>query len=81
MSLLLQKKTNLRNYVVVGNEDTQELLASNTFGKVTQIKVAYNYVWFKVKNKQLICNENVHYNQISRLLENILMSTLPIMGT
>jgi hypothetical protein len=54
------KKTNLRNYVVIGNKDTQKILANNTFGKVTQIKVAY--VWFKVKNKHLLCTEN-EYNQ------------------
>jgi hypothetical protein len=47
-------------YVLIGNEDAHELLANNTFGKVTQIKVAY--VWFKIKTKQLLCTEN-EYNQ------------------
>jgi hypothetical protein len=52
---ILKKNANLRNYVVIGNEDAQDL-ANNTFGKVKQIKV--EYVWFKVKKKQLLCTFN-----------------------
>ena len=57
---ILTTNLNLRNYVVVGNEDTHELIVNNAFGKVTQIKVAS--VMFQVKNKQLLCTEN-EYNQ------------------
>jgi len=59
-SVYSNKKLNLRNYVVIGNKDAQDLLANSIFGKVTQIKVAN--VWFKVKNRQLLCGEN-EYNQ------------------
>ena len=50
----------LRNYVVIGNEDAQELLANNIVGQVTPTKVVY--VWFKVKNTHFLCTEN-EYNQ------------------
>jgi hypothetical protein len=54
---ILTKNANLRKYVVIGNEDAQDLLlTNNTFGKGKQIKV--EYVWFKVKKKQLLCTFN-----------------------
>ena len=50
------KNSNLRNHVVIGNEDAQDLLANDFFGRVKEIKV--EYVWFKVKKQQLLCTYN-----------------------
>jgi hypothetical protein len=55
------KNLNLRNYFVIRNEDAQDLLANNIFGRVKQINV--EYVWFKVKNIQHFCTQNEYkYN-------------------
>ena len=66
---ILTKNANLRNYDIIGNEDAQDLLANNTFGRVKQIKV--EYVWFKVKKKQLLCTLNeydVNFENISKYI-------------
>ncbi len=62
---ILKKNANLRNYVILGNEDAQDLLSNNTFGRVKQIKV--EYVWFKVKKKQLLCTLNEYYKNIQTI--------------
>ena len=62
---ILTKNANLRNYVILGNEDAQDLLSNNTFGRVKQIKV--EYVWFKVKKKQLLCTLNEYYKNIQTI--------------
>ncbi len=59
---MLKKNPNLRNYVVIGNKDVQDLLANEMFlisnQRVKAIHV--EYVWFTVGYKQLLCtlNEN-----------------------
>ena len=40
------KNYKIQNYVIIGNEDAQELLANDMFGRFKEIKV--DYVWFKV---------------------------------
>ena len=62
---ILTKNANPRNYVILGNEDAQDLLSNNTFGRVKQIKV--EYVWFKVKRKQLLCTLNEYYKNIQTI--------------
>ena len=74
---ILFKNPNLRNYIVIGNEDAQELLANKTIGKVMPIKVAYG--WFKVKNKSFALKTSTI--KMLRLLENIRMPTRPNMVT
>jgi hypothetical protein len=67
---ILTKNANLRKYVVIGNEDAQDLINNNTFGKVKQIKV--DYVWFKVKKKQLLCTFNefgMNYTTITKYMD------------
>ena len=67
---ILKKNANLRKYVVIGNEDAQDLINNNTFGKVKQIKV--DYVWFKVKKKQLLCTFNefaMNYTTITKYMD------------
>ncbi len=64
MRTFLQKNDNLRNYVVIGNEDAQDNRAKYTFiisnQRVKTINV--EYVWFTVGYKQLLCTLN-EYNQ------------------
>jgi hypothetical protein len=67
---ILTKNANLRNYVIIGNEDAQDLLAHNTFGRVKQIKV--EYVWFKVKSKQLLCTENEYHRNFDTISKYII---------
>ena len=61
---MLTKNPNLRNYVVIGNEDAQDLLANDMFLISNQRVKAINvkYVWFTVGYKQLLCTLN-KYNQ------------------
>ena len=61
----IKKNANLRNNVVIGNEDAQDLLANNTIGRVKQIKV--DYVWFKVKMKQLICTLSEYHQNFETI--------------
>jgi hypothetical protein len=66
---ILTKIANLRNYVIIGNEDAQDILTNNTFGRVKQIKV--EYIWFKVRKKQLLCTLNEyhqHFETISKYI-------------
>ena len=63
---ILLKNANLRKHVVIGNEDAQDLLLNNnTFGKGKQIKV--EYVWFKVKKKQLLCTMNEYHQNFDTI--------------
>ena len=67
---ILTKNANLRNYVIIGNEDAQDLLAHNTFGRVKQIKV--EYVWFKAKKKQLLCTVNEFHQNFHTISKYII---------
>ncbi len=75
---ILTKHVNLRNYVIIGNEDAQDLLANNTFGRVKQIKV--EYVWFKVKKKQLLCTLN-EYDQKFETISKCINAASEELGT
>ena len=64
-----KKNANLRNYFILRNKDAQDLLSNNTFGRVKQIKV--EYVWFKVKKKQLLCTLNKYDQNIETISKYI----------
>ena len=61
---MLRKSQNLRNYVVIENEDAQDLLDNDMFLITNQRVKAINveYVWFTFGYKQLLCTLN-EYNQ------------------
>lgn len=44
--------------MAIGNEESHELDINNAYGRKTGIFIGVEYVWFKIKNKQLLCTEN-----------------------
>ena len=62
---ILTKNENLRKYVIIGNEDAQDLPTNYTFGRVKQIKI--DYVRFTVKNKQLLCTLNEYHQNFDTI--------------
>lgn len=58
---ILTKNEKLRNFVTIGNEDFNSLKIFDAYGRYKGTSVAVDYVWFKVKNHQLLCTRN-EYN-------------------
>jgi len=55
---ILTKHANLRNYVCIGNEDSNEFDIDDIYGRQKGTYIGVEYVWFKMKaNIQLPCTE------------------------
>lgn len=65
----MTKHSNLRNFVCIGNDDCFRIDIDDIYGKHKGPYIGVEYVWFKIKNKQLLCTKN-EYKSNYELIKN-----------